>query len=170
MDFEDWLRGSLPALVRYANVLCGRGVAEEIVQDVAIKVHARWSKIKILDHPDAYVRKMITNEYLSWRRKWSRLIPHSELHDRPSVGGSDIGDRYADRAELIAELDRLPRKQRAVVVLRYVEGLTDPQIAEMLSCSESTVRSHASRALAALRVELTANRIIFQNEEGSHAH
>lgn len=83
-----------------------------------IKAHARWSKIEVLDHPDAYVRKMITNEYLSWRRKWSRQVPHSELRDRPSAGDRDIGDRYAERAELIAELDRLPRKQRAVVVLR----------------------------------------------------
>lgn len=170
MNFGDWLRESLLALVRYANVLCGRAVAEEIAQDVALKVHARWSKIEIMDRREAYVRKMIINEYLSWRRKWSHLVPHSELRDRPTAGDPDIGDRYAERAELIAELDRLPRKQLAVVVLRYVEGLSDVQIAERLGCSESTVRSHASRALATLRVELTANRTNSPTEEDSHAH
>ena len=75
-------------------------------------------------------------------------------------------------AELITELDRLPRKQRAVVVLRYVEGLSDREIADLLGCSEVTVRSHASRALATLRIELRPIRpqSITESEEGSHAH
>ena len=73
---------------------------------------------------------------------------------------------------MITELDRLPRKQRAVVVLRYVEGLSDREIADLLGCSEVTVRSHASRALATLRIELRPIRpqSITESEEGSHAH
>ena len=81
MTFEDWLREQLPRMVRFADALCGRSVSEEIVQDVAVKVHARWSKIEKLEHREAYVRRMITNEYLSWRRKWARLVPHAELDD-----------------------------------------------------------------------------------------
>ena len=173
MTFEDWLREQLPRMVRFADALCGRSVSEEIVQDVAVKIHARWSKIEKLEHREAYVRRMITNEHLSWRRKWARLVPHAELHDRLGSSESSIADQHADRAELITELDRLPRKQRAVVVLRYVEGLSDREIADLLGCSEVTVRSHASRALATLRIELRPPQprsSITETEEGSHAH
>ena len=172
MTFEDWLREQLPRMVRFADALCGRSVSEEIVQDVAVKVHARWSKIEKLEHREAYVRRMITNEYLSWRRKWARLVPHAELDDHHRASEPSIADQHADRAELITELDRLPRKQRAVVVLRYVEGLSDREIADLLGCSEVTVRSHASRALATLRIELRPVRpqTITESEEGSHAH
>ena len=172
MTFEDWLREQLPRMVRFADALCGRSVGEEIVQDVAVKVHARWSKIEKLEHREAYVRRMITNEHLSWRRKWARLVPHAELDDHLRVSEPSVADQHADRAELITELDRLPRKQRTVVVLRYVEGLSDREIADLLGCSEVTVRSHASRALATLRIELRPIRpqSITESEEGSHAH
>ncbi len=172
MTFEDWLREQLPRMVRFADALCGRAVSEEIVQDVAVKVHARWSKIERLEHREAYVRRMITNEHLSWRRKWARLVPHAELDDHLRPSQPSIADQHADRAELITELDRLPRKQRTVVVLRYVEGRADPEIADLLGCSEVTVRSHASRARATLRIELRPIRppSITESEEGSHAH
>ncbi len=70
MTFEDWLREHCPHGA-VLDALCGRSVSEEIVQDVAVKIHARWSKIEKL-HREAYIRRMIINEHLSWRRKWAR--------------------------------------------------------------------------------------------------
>jgi RNA polymerase sigma-70 factor (sigma-E family) len=168
MVFEVWLRSELPALLRFADALCGsRTLAEEIVQDVALKVHRRWSRIGPLPHREAYVRRMIINEFLSWRRKWSRMVPQADLLDQRRDTGPDLAEEHADRAELVAELARLPRKQRAVVVLRYVEGLPDAEIGRLLGCAETTVRSHASRALATLRVTLQPTT---ETNEESHAH
>lgn len=171
MTFEQWLAAELPRMLRFAVVLCGgRDPAEEVVQDVAVKVHARWPKIEGLEHREAYVRRMIVNEYLSWRRKWSRIVPQAEFSEELRSPGADVADRYADRSELAAQLKRLPRKQKAVLVLRYLEGLPDAEIADVLGCSAVTVRTHASRGLAALRVEMAPPAARHDSEEGSHAY
>lgn len=146
MTFEEWFGAQLPRLLRFTTVLCGGpDPAEEVLQDVAIKAMRRWDTLQDLEHPEAYLRRMIVNEHLSWRRKWSRLIP-------------------------AAELTKLPRRQKAVLVLRYFEGLPDAEIADLLGCSASTVRSHLARALAALRIELADPRSGRRSEEGSRAH
>jgi RNA polymerase sigma-70 factor (sigma-E family) len=168
MDFAEWFAGELPKLLRFTTALCGGpDPAEEVLQEVAIKAHRRWNTIKDLEHPNAYFRRMIINEYLSWRHKWLRLIPYAELRDH-GAAEPGLADQQADRAQLIMELNRLPRRQRAVLVLRYVEGLSDLEIARTLGCSPGTVRSHASRALSTLRVEMAA--VADGAEEGSHAH
>ena len=142
-------------MLRFAGVLTGdRGLAEDVVQEVLIRAHKRWPHIGELDHPELYVRKMVVNEYLSWRRRSWRLIPGGS--------GQEVDDRltpdhalgYAERDVLLTELGKLPRRQRTVLVLRYYEGLPDSMIAEILGCAPGTVRGYASRALAALRVEL----------------
>lgn len=169
MTFEEWFGAQLPRLLRFTTVLCGGpDPAEEVLQDVAIKAMRRWDTLRDLEHPEAYLRRMIVNEHLSWRRKWGRLIPAAELRE-PGPGPS-FAEQHADRAELAAELDRLPRRQKTVLVLRYFEGLPDAEIAELLGCSASTVRSHVARALAALRIELTDPQSGRRSEEGSRAH
>ncbi|OLF14835.1 SigE family RNA polymerase sigma factor [Actinophytocola xanthii] len=153
MSFEEFASTRLAALLRFAAVLTGdRGLAEDVVQEVLIRTHQQWRKIGALDAPEAYVRRMITNEYLSWRRRWSRIVPHAE----PPAGPATVSDpaiAHAERDGLRAELDRLPRQQRAVLVLRYYVGLPDAETAELLGCTVGTVRGYASRALTALRVE-----------------
>jgi RNA polymerase sigma-70 factor (sigma-E family) len=154
MTFEEFTAGRLPALLRYAAVLTGdRGLAEEVVQEVLLRSYQRWQHIGGLDSPEHYVRRMITNEYLSWRRRWARVVPHADV-DLNRADDLDHAGRHAEREELVAELAKLPRRQRAVLVLRYYAGLSDAEIAEELGCSAGTVRGYASRALAALRVEL----------------
>lgn len=155
MTFEEYAARRLPALLRYAAVLAGdRYLAEDIVQEVLGRAHLRWHKISQLDVPDLYVRRMITNEFLSWRRRWARVIPVGQVGDQPPPAGPDAATAHAERDALLAELARLPRRQQAVLVLRYYEGLTDPEIADVLGCRPGTVRGYASRALAALRIEL----------------
>jgi len=161
MTFEEFAAARLPGVLRFAGVLTAdRTLAEDVVQEVLIRVHARWDRIDAMDRPELYVRKMIVNEFLSWRRRSWRLV---------LVGrGLDVGDRlsrddlaqdhavaHAERAALLAELGKLPRRQRAVLVLRYYEGLSDTEIAEVLGCTPGTIRGYASRALAALRVQIT---------------
>lgn len=154
MTFEEYARQHTGQLLRLATVLAGDcGTAEDVVQEVLIRAHAGWPKISKLDRPHAYLRRMVVNECISWRRKWGRLLamPDSEL-DRATA---DHGGHYADRDELLAELRKLAPRTRAAIVLRYFEGLSDTEIADALHCQQVTVRSYIHRGLKALRIELT---------------
>ena len=154
MDFDEFVTVRVPVLVRTATALCGGdlALAEDLVQDVLIKVHRRWESIAELAATDAYVRRMLVNEFLSWRRKWARLVPFAEV--RPVFEAApDLAAVHADRQLFRAEIGRLPRPKQVVLTLRYYGGLSDAEIAEAMGCSVGTVRSHASRALAALRVQ-----------------
>lgn len=155
MTFEEFADTRLPALLRFAGVLTGdRALAEDVLQEVLVRTHHRWKKIGALDRPELYVRKMIVNEFLSWRRRTWRLLPAGAGTDLDTGHFPDHAGGYAERESLLAELAKLPRRQRAVLVLRYYEGLSDNQIATALGCSPGTVRGYASRALAALRIEM----------------
>ena len=150
VTFESWAATRLPSLLGAARAMCGdAGTAEDVVQDVLAKAYTRWDTISTLDAPEAYVRRMLVNEVTSWRRKWARLVPHAT----PVV--PDLPDPTSDLARLdalLAEIRRLPARQRVVIGLRYFADLSDEEIAADLGCAASTVRVHASRALAALRV------------------
>lgn len=153
MTLEEYARQRLPALLRTATAICADpALAEEIVQDVFVKLNAVWNRVDAIDDIDAYVRRMLVNEYVSWRRKWSRAVPTSEVPDR-SVG--DHACEVAERDSLRREVGKLPRRQQVALVLRYFEGLGDADIAAAMGCGESTVRSYVSRGLAGLRVELS---------------
>ncbi len=154
MTFEEFAATRLDAVVRFAAVLTNdRGLAEDVVQEVLIRAHKRWAQIEGLEQPEAYVRRMIVNEFYSWRRKWARISPRpSDDLDGPV---DDQAATIADRRTLLDEIAKLPRKQRTVLVLRYYEGMADAEIAATLGCAETTVRGYAFRALKTLRVELT---------------
>ena len=155
MTFDEFAGARLPAVLRFATALTGDpDLAKDLVQEVLIRVSERWQEIARLDRPEAYVRKMVVNEYLSWRRRSWRLIPsemNGHLAGRPSP---DHADGYIERQALMAELAKLSRRRRTALVLRYYEGYSDAEIAEVMGCTESTVRGHVFRALAALRIEL----------------
>lgn len=155
MTFEEFADAHLSALLRFAGVLAGdRALAEDVLQEVLLRVHGRWRKISGLDRPELYVRKMVVNEFLSWRRRTWRLLPAGAGADLDPGLAPDHAPGHAERESLLAELAKLPRRQRAVLVLRYYEGLSDTEIAEALGCAPGTIRGYASRALASLRVEM----------------
>jgi len=157
IEFEAFVLARLPVLLRHAMVLTGdRGLAEDVVQEVLARAHQRWSKLVELEQPEAYLRRMIVNEYLSWRRKWARVTP-TETVDEPASDAPDHATTHAERDALRRELARLPRQQRVVLVLRYYEGLSDAEIAEILGCAQVTVRGYAARALARLRIDIGKN-------------
>jgi RNA polymerase sigma-70 factor (sigma-E family) len=156
VDFDHYVRTHRPALLRFATVLTGQPwLAEDVVCDVLGRAFERWDRVGGLAEPHAYVRRMVVNDYLSWRRRLARTAPRADVEpDRDHVG--DGAQEHAERDEMIRRLVRLPRRQRAAVVLRYYAGLSDPDIAAQLGCREGTVRSQISRALAALRLDLTS--------------
>lgn len=139
----------------FATALTGDpDLAKDLVLEVLIRVLGRWQEIGQPDRPEAYVRKMVVNEYLSWWRRSWRLIPSemgSDFTGRPSP---DPADGCIERQALLAELAKLSRRRRTALVLRYYEGFSDAEIAEVMGCTQSTVRGHVFKALAALRVEL----------------
>ena len=151
-DFAAYVHARQRAFVRFAYLLTGDAhEAEDLVQSAFAKVYRRWDDIH--GFPDAYVRRTIINEHASW---WRRTWRHREVVDGPLVEVLDraAGEVAGHDAELWARVADLPRQQRAVVVLRYYEDLTEAQAAEVLGCTVGTVKSHASRALGALRVAM----------------
>lgn len=145
----------LTALLGFARALTGdRALAEDITQDVVLRLLGRDTE-HIIDL-DAYARRMIVNEYLSWRRKWGRLRPLPSADDWADRHEPDPSDRIAVLDDLRWRLECLSRRQRAAIVLRYFADQSDEQIAEALDCSRNAVRSLVSRALAVLRVEAGA--------------
>jgi RNA polymerase sigma-70 factor (sigma-E family) len=157
MTFEEFAATAMPGVLRFAAVLAGdRATAEDLAQEVLIRAYSRWDRIGGLDRPEFYVRKMILNEYLSWRRRSARQITAGGADLEPASVAPDHAAEYTERDALLAEVGKLPRRQRAVLVLRYYEDRGDSEIAELLGCSAGTVRSHASRALAALRLEMSS--------------
>ncbi|AGL19589.1 SigE family RNA polymerase sigma factor [Actinoplanes sp. N902-109] len=150
MEFEEFAAARSPALLRYAMLLSGdREQARDLVQEVLTRALVKWPRITRADDPYAYVRRMVTNEYLSWRRR--RRVPTVPLADGFDPAGTE---RPGHDDSLWNLLGGLPRQQRAVLVLRYYEGLGDDEIADVLACRPGTVRGYASRALATLRIEI----------------
>ena len=158
MTFEQFAVARLPSLLRYAVVLTGdRDLAQDVVQEVLARAQVKWRRISDADSPEAYVRRMVLNEYLSWRRSWAVRNVHAvgeRLVDIDDARGgvNDPAQSVVDADALWNRLATLGRKQRAVLVLRYYEQFDDNAIADLLGCSPATVRSHASRALRTLRL------------------
>lgn len=154
-DFERFAEAELPGLLRYATMLTGDPeLARDLVQEVMLKAHSHWDRVAAADHPSFYVKTMLTRAHISWRRRWSVRNVVVGFHDAIAEGPVvDHADVVVDRAVLWQRLAGLPRQQRAVLVLRYYEQLTDGEIAGVLGCTAGTVRGYASRALSSLRLD-----------------
>lgn len=149
--FEEYVAARGPGLVRFATLLTGDPHrAEDLVQDALGKAYLRWSGIRRSDNPDVYVRRLVVNGSRSWWRRRSNLeLPVEQTTDSRTAG--DFGAEVAERDAMRRWIARLPHRQRTVLVLRYYDDLDDAAIAEILGCSQATVRTHAMRGLDALR-------------------
>jgi len=150
--FAEFVAARSSALLRTAVLLTGdRGGAEDLVQETLARAWAAWPRIRRQDRVEAYVRATMANLATSWwRRRWRGETPTAALPD-VEAGGSDPGTQVVVRQSVLAALATLPPGQRAVVVLRFVEDLTEAQTAAALGCSVGTVKSQAARATARLR-------------------
>ena len=146
--FEEFVTARRPALLRSAYLLTGTHEdAEDLVQVALVKAVPHWHRIA--DRPEPYVRRILARESISrWRQRRWREVPTDRLPERVDVGT----DRHD--AELREALLGLAPRQRAVIVLRYYEDLTERQTAETLGISVGTVKSQARDGLARLRMLL----------------
>lgn len=162
--FEQLVTSELPGLLRFSTALCGDpDQGRDLVQEVLVRAFERWDRIELMDRPAAYLMRMTTNEFLSWRRRWStRSIVNADLDalDRAAEPTADHGERIATRDDLERRLAQLSRRQRAALVLRFYAGYDYPESAELLGCAEGTVRSACSRGLATLRLNDDRSRLL----------
>ena len=146
--FDAFVLARSRKLVRTAYLLTqDHALAEDLVQTALAKAWFAWSRIESGD-PEPYVRKIIVNTYASWwRRRWNGEQPSAELPETATPLADD------ERTDVWQALQRLPRRQRAVVVLRYYEDLTEVETARILGCTTGTVKSQTSKAFAKLRLD-----------------
>ncbi|MEV4141129.1 SigE family RNA polymerase sigma factor [Dactylosporangium sp. NPDC049742] len=156
-DYTTYVSARLTALHRAAYLLCGgdQDRADDVVQVTITKLYRHWRRASGADNLDAYVHRMLVRTYVDEKRRlWSRvrLLPQT---DDELPGADRPYDAADDRDVLIAALRRLPPRQRAVIVLRFLLDRPVEEVAETLGCSTGTVKSQSSRGLAVLRAALT---------------
>jgi RNA polymerase sigma-70 factor (sigma-E family) len=151
--FADFVGARSPRLLRTAYLLTHDwGLAEDLLQTALTRAWEAWRRIE--GDPEPYVRRILVNTYSSWwRRRWNGEHPTEQLPEPPVPG--DPNAVLDERDRVWQALHALPRRQRAVLVLRYFEDLSEAEIADVLGRSVGTVKSQASRALAKLRLDET---------------
>lgn len=145
------------ALYRTSYLLTGHPAqAEDLLQSALLKAYVVWGRIEAMSAPEAYVRTMLVNAFVSQRRRRSESaeVAHADV---PASVVPSHEDRIVDRSSLWSGVQALPPRQRAVVVLRYYEDLSEREIAAALGCSPGTVKSQAADALRSLRAALATD-------------
>ena len=165
-EFVSYVAARQGALLRTAILLTGdRHVAEDLLQTALARLYLSWGSVRRTEAMDAYVRRVMVNQLTSWwRRAWRRReISVGEVADRPGPRRvvQDTAEDVAQRDAMWRALLDLPPGQRAAVVLRYYEDLSEAQTAEVLGCSVGTVKSQVHRALNRLRTS-------YDGGEGRH--
>jgi RNA polymerase sigma-70 factor (sigma-E family) len=147
--YVQYVRARVLALRRTAFHLCGDWhEAHDLVQTALIKLYRHWRRVAEADSPDAYVRKVLVNVFLEERGRWWSRRVRTFAEPVETVAPESGAD---GRLDLMAALARITPGQRAVLVLRYWEGLDVTETARALGCSPGTVKSQTSYAIAALR-------------------
>lgn len=152
--FSDLVAARSPALFRTAYAVVGdHQLAQDLLQEALAKAYVAWPRLRDATKAEAYVRRTIVTTAISWWRRPS-------FHERPAAvlpeaGGADATEQLATHDAVWPLVCSLPPRQRAALVLRYYEELSEAEIAEALGISRGTVKSQASRGLALLRERTT---------------
>lgn len=161
MTFEEFVALRLGALLRYATVVTwDPHLAEDVTQEVLVRAQQRWGRIAGLDSPEAYVKRMIVNEFLSWRRRRSARPVTLESLEEAAGSVPDHSASWGERDAMWCLIATLPAKQRAAVALRFYEDMSYEEIGDVLGCRAVTARSQVSRALLVLREQLPSAPIL----------
>jgi RNA polymerase sigma-70 factor (sigma-E family) len=154
--FHDFVAARSASLFRTALLVVGdHQLAQDLLQESLVRTYVAWPRLREVRNAEAYARRVVVTTSISWRRRRS-------FHERPvevlpeatgtgAPGGPDLADAVAGRTDLWAQLQSLPPRQRAAVVLRYCEDLSEAQTSELMGCSVGSVKKHASLGLAKLR-------------------
>lgn len=147
-EYVDYATAGMERLKRLAYTLCGDvHSASDLVQSTLVRLYERWPRVRGVEHVDAYVQKMLLRQFLmEQRRPWSRIRLSGHLPETAAPARTDD-----ERPILVAALRRLPPRQRAVLVLRFLYDLPIGEVAALLGCGEGTVKSQSSRGLATMR-------------------
>jgi len=153
-QFTAFVRSRGEHHLRMATLLTGNShAAEDLVQASLLKLYRAWPRIDTSVDPDAYLHRIIVNTRRSWwLARWRQETPVAEVPE--AAAGEDADERHAIGDLVRRALTRLPRQQRAVLVLRYFEDLPEAEVASLLGCSAGAVKTHAHRGLRALRASL----------------
>lgn len=160
VGFAAFVREQTPALLRTAYLLTGsRLAAEELVQDTLVRLYPKWHRVEQADVPLAYVRRSLANGFVNQQRRAARReYAYADVPER--ADDRDAFGQLADRDDIWSRLATLPERQRAALVLRFYEGLSDDDAADALGCRVGTVRSLVSRGLATLRSAMAAETVV----------
>ena len=152
-EFAQFVDTRQRALLRSASLLTGDwALAEDLVQTALARTWLRWERITRRDDPEIYVRRVIVTTWVNWsRRKWRGEHPATEMPDSPAPG--DLATEAVTRVAVRSALGSLSARQRAVLVLRVFDDLTEEQTAQVLGCAVGTVKSTMSQAMARLRAD-----------------
>jgi RNA polymerase sigma-70 factor (sigma-E family) len=157
--FSEFVAARSASLFRTAYLMVGEhDLAQDLVQEALTKTYVAWPRLRDVSKAEAYTRKAITTTYISWwrRKSWAAERPRDDVPDRPG-NRPEHGSEVVDRAWLWEELQQLPPRQRAAIVLRYYEDLSEAQTAEVMDCAVGTVKSQVSQGLRRLREQLGAD-------------
>lgn len=159
--YSEFVLARQDRLRRAAYLMCGDpDQAEDLLQEALVALAERWERV---EHPDAFVRRVIYNQRVS---AWRRSRHETAVERVPDQGVGDGADERARDDEVHRALRVLPPRQRAALVLRYFEDLTEAQTAEVMGIATGTVKSLSHQAVARLREELTARRAAEHEKEG----
>lgn len=149
--FEAFVRETGPGLLRFGHVLTlDRAAAEDLAQETYIRVGLAWSRVRLDGNPVGYAQRTMVNLFLNGRRRrWDIPVERLPEHGREDQRLAAVGES----AEIRQLLSRLPPKQRAAIALRFLVGMSDDEIGDLLACTPQTVRSQISRGLLTLRRE-----------------
>lgn len=166
-SFTAYASARWPALYRLAVLLAGESEADDLAQQTLVRAYRSWNRVLQAESPDAYVRKIMVNVLISERSRRRRGL-ELVTGGRHEQGTSSPEESVALRDELWSRISLLPARQRAVIVLRYYEDLSEKAIADVLGCAPGTVKAHSAAALKTLRItyEAAADLSAFG---GSHA-
>lgn len=154
-EFAEFVAGALPGLLRFGHVLTGDpAAAEDLVQTALGRSWRAW-RLHRIDNPYAFVRKVMVNSYASWYRRHASIREVASASPAGTMITEDEAGRIDDRDEVWRALWSLPPRQRAVIVLRYYEDLSELEIAAVMGTSTGTVKSQCARALRRLADTLT---------------
>jgi RNA polymerase sigma-70 factor (sigma-E family) len=149
--FADFVASRYSSLARSAYLLVGdRGAAEDLVQSALVRTFGAWGRLRAIEAAESYTRTTMVRLAGRWgRRRWRGEIPTEQITRRPD--SADLSSAADGAMDVRVALSRLPLAQRAVLVLRYFDDLSEADTARVLGCSVGTVKSRGSRGLAALR-------------------
>lgn len=153
-EYTELVAALTQRLHRMGYAICGdRQLAEDAVQSALVSAYRTWPRVRDADSPEAYMRKMVVNQLLSWRRRKSWASPAAMSRSLEPTQASHENE-VVEHQLVWSAVGGLPPRQRAVIVLRYYEGLSEAEISDTLGIRPGTVKSQSSAALAHLRMAL----------------